>query len=335
MGVAGAASREAEERRQERDGDHHRHGDDDGRREPQRRHERDTGELETENGDDHRASGEDDRLAGGGVGVARRLFHVHARGEVVAVTTEDEQGVVDTDTETDHGPEARSHRRDLDPGGEKTDHGQADGQARQRRHEREGHGDQRPERDVEDDQRGHDADRLRRPGRSLLQERGQFTTELHLSARLFGRRCVGDELVEDVPSELRSRGVELNGRERRGTVGRDRRASRDRVGDSESRRHRLDPSNRCFDPGGDPGVGHRTVRDVEHDHRSGAGALGELLVQHVEGLLRFDARYLEVVDLAGIDDAVDHPRADDRDEPHDDHEPAVPEGERSGPVQPA
>ncbi|MEI2699739.1 MAG: hypothetical protein V9E94_15880 [Microthrixaceae bacterium] len=62
---------------------------------------------------------------------------------------------------------------------------------------------------------------------------------------------------------------------------------------------------------------------MEHDHRGGARALGEPLVQEVDRLLGLDARHLEVVHRATTGDPVRSHQTDHHGQPHQHHETPV------------
>jgi len=159
-GVVDALAEHGKEGRQERDGgdDHDRHTDRHG--DSKTADEREPDGHETEQGDDDRDAGEDDRAARRVDGLDHGVLHGETVMERLAEARDDEQRVVDADAETDHrhhggglvrhGHQVAHHGHD--PGGDQeTEEGDADGQA---------HRDDRPERDDEDDDRREEAERL-------------------------------------------------------------------------------------------------------------------------------------------------------------------------------
>ena len=93
--------------------------------------ERDAGDVEREQRDDHGGAGEDDRVAGCAVGEADRLAHLGALEQLLAVPVDDEEGVVDADREAEHDAQHRGHRGHLHDAGEREVRERAD--ARRRR----------------------------------------------------------------------------------------------------------------------------------------------------------------------------------------------------------
>ena len=152
---------QAEQAGQQRDGGDHRDGDDERRRrQPIAVIGREAGEEQAEDGDDDGGAGEQHGLTGGGVGGAGRVLDAHALVEVLAVSGDDEQRVVDADAEADHHAEdqrdlghVRERRQDADAG-------DADEDADQRGDDREAHRDHRAEGDEQHDDGDAEADQL-------------------------------------------------------------------------------------------------------------------------------------------------------------------------------
>ena len=93
---------DSEDRGQQRHRGEHGDRHHDGRGPAHHRHHRDTRDLETGDGDDDRGAGEQHRESSGRVGLADRDGDGGARLEVLAVPGQDEQRVVDADTEAEH-----------------------------------------------------------------------------------------------------------------------------------------------------------------------------------------------------------------------------------------
>ena len=179
---------ESEQRRHQRDRDDDRDRDHQRCGVAERSDERYACQLESEDRDDDGASGDDDGLAGGGVGAPDRLVVRHAGVEVVAVSAQDEQRVVDTDPESDHRAQPRGNRGDLDQCAHETDQRQPDNEADDRHAERQDRRVDAAKRDEQDDQGGDDADHLGWAGGAFLQHRRQLTAVFDLDPCRIGRR---------------------------------------------------------------------------------------------------------------------------------------------------
>ena len=94
---------QAEQAGQQRDGGHHRDGHHERHGGAHAADRREPGEEETEDGDHHGGAGEQHSLTGGGDGGAGGVLDAHALVQVLAVSGDDEQGVVDAHAEADHG----------------------------------------------------------------------------------------------------------------------------------------------------------------------------------------------------------------------------------------
>ena len=133
---------------------------DGGDRHPCGRHGGDAGDRETEDRDDHGAAGEDHGLPGGGDRAGGRLLHRQAVGEEATVPGDEEQGVVDPHPQADHAREDGRPAGNLHEIGEQPHRADSDGDAEERDADRQSHGDDRAEREQEDDRRDEQADHL-------------------------------------------------------------------------------------------------------------------------------------------------------------------------------
>ena len=109
-------SRQTEQGRDQRHRGGHHHGHRNGGHESEPGDVGDAGESESCDGDHHRSARDQHRLPGGPVGQPDGLVDFHARVEVLAMTGDDEQRVVDPDPEPDHRGKCRSHRADVGDG---------------------------------------------------------------------------------------------------------------------------------------------------------------------------------------------------------------------------
>lgn len=250
------------------------------------------------------------------------------------MATEDEQRVVDTHAQSDHGAQPRGHGGHLDQSGQQTDGGQPgqqpgrSGEERQchRRHGAEGH--------EEDDERGDHPDGLSRPGRFLLQDRRKLTAELDLHTRTLGRGTAGDERVQRRMTQVGGGAVVLQRRHSGAAVRGDCARGRERVGDRDDVRQRLEVGNRGRDGiRGAPRVDRGGLR-VEDHHRGRAGPFGEPLAEEVDCLLRLDTGNLEGIHGLAADGAVRDGECRKEQDPAEDHQPPAPSGSPADPVQP-
>ena len=142
---------ESEQRWDESDGDEHGDGDGCGCAQAHHGEKGDAGDEQSGKGDDHGAASEDDRSTGRGVGACRGFLWGESGSVESAVTSHDEQRVVDADGESDHDRQRRcgagqiSERRDerdaedrdqnADEGGEQWQTGRDDGTKRDQQHD--------------------------------------------------------------------------------------------------------------------------------------------------------------------------------------------------------
>ena len=271
-------------------------------------HERDAGDGQAEHRDDHRAAGEDHGLAGGGDGAAGRLLDGHPAGEVLAVPDDDEQGVVDAYPDADHGAKRRRPGGDVDQVGDERHRADAEGEAEDGHPDGEAHGDERAERQEQDDDGGDQPDQLADARRGLLEREEQVAA--HLDPQRRARSGPGAELLEVLQvvlvQVLEHRVLDTD--EGDPTVGRDRAARRRCLGSGGRRPRRVGGVEHLGQVGHrrlDLGQGGPRVRGVEEagplvarrqDHLCGESDLvrpgGR---EQVGGLLGVEARHLEGV----------------------------------------
>ena len=320
---------EAQQRRQQRQGEGHHHGHGQAGHQAHDRHRRDAGDGQAGDGDDDGGAGEQDRGPRRGDGPAGRLLDRHAQPQVLAVAGDDEQGVVDADAQADHGGEDRGDRVHVDNGGHERDQPEAGGQADQGQADGQAHGDDRPERDQQHHDGDQDADGLLATRRLLRRLAGQVAAELHAHrAGVVGVGHGGLEPVVGRVSDVHGGLVVLHVDVRDAVVGRALHLAH---------RAHIGLAGHVGQGGVDrrrgPGVGQRAVLGGEHELGGGAGRRGEVLLEHVERLLRLDARDVEGVgglaaaDLRGGDDA------DGEDGPGEDGEAAPPHTRATQPVE--
>ena len=106
--------------------------------------------------------GEDDRTAGGGHRFQHRSFRRSGPVERGPVPGDDEERVVDADTDADHRRDLRHEARRGEDVGHDPDAGERHRDPDERGQDRQAHRDERSERDEQDDDRGDDADDLTR-----------------------------------------------------------------------------------------------------------------------------------------------------------------------------
>ena len=174
--VPGQAEERGHERDRRQDHDQHDRGD----RHSCGRHGRDAGDREAENRDDHGPAGKDHGPAGGGDRAGRRLLDRQAVTEVPSVPGDEEQGVVDPYPEADHAREDRRPAGNVHEIGEEPHRADSDGDAEERDADRQAHGDDRAEREQEDDRRDEEADHLAGVRLPRLEGREEIAARLDL-----------------------------------------------------------------------------------------------------------------------------------------------------------
>src|SRR5262249_39207605 len=101
-------------------------------------------EEEAQDGDDHRAAGKQDGSAGAEDRVHRGVFGLQTGVEPFAVAGDDEQRIVDADTDADHGYRLVREARHREAVGHQTHDRDAGSHAEDSRHDRQAHGQHRP-----------------------------------------------------------------------------------------------------------------------------------------------------------------------------------------------
>ena len=157
--IDGAAG-EAQHPREQGDGtgQHQEHGRDGPDGNPV--HERHAEEHQPEERDHHGATSEQDRSSRRVDGVHHRSAGLCAVAQRLPVASHDEERVVDTHPEADHGGERGTERRHDEAVAHQRHHRVADADPEQCGDDREPHGDGRPEGDEQYDDGGRDPDEL-------------------------------------------------------------------------------------------------------------------------------------------------------------------------------
>jgi len=131
-----AVTEQREDRRQQRDGREDRDEHDDGGRVAHSAKNGHSRDQKREQRDDDGPAGKHHRCARRGHGASDGFLNALAGVELVAVTEDDEQRVVDADTEPDHRRQRGSDVRDRDGVTEQADEAESGDQADQRGHDR-------------------------------------------------------------------------------------------------------------------------------------------------------------------------------------------------------
>ena len=327
--------RQRHHRGQEGDGREHggEHGDRAGVAE--RRHQRDAGHPQRQEGDDHGAAGEHDGAARGRHRPGDRLVPLDPAGHLVAVLGHQEQRVVDAHAQADHRRQRRPDRWDVQEMAEQADEAERGGQAEHRGDDGHAHRHQAPEGERQDQHGGEQADDLAALGRRLGQDAAEVAPDADVDARLPGGgggvedgvgELLGDVAVGDVQQHRRERGRCVLAHQARGGVGERVR----RRGDVRCLGQRL---VRGLDRLLVGRVGDLALGDVEDDWAAAVLLRWEAGGEQVRGLLALGAGQAQVVARLGAD-APDH-QLDDDDEAEpdrDDHDRAV-DAQTTKPVQ--
>ena len=138
------------------------HGEDcDRRTDGESLNELESHEPHTKHAYDYGNTGEQNSATGAVHGVDRGVFVAQARAQTISVSSDDEQGVVDTDAEADHdADEGREVGNGKELCGNRQESG-ADEDAEERSADRKSHGEYRTERKDEDDDRERETDEFR------------------------------------------------------------------------------------------------------------------------------------------------------------------------------
>lgn len=283
---------ESEQRRQQ--GERDQHGDDHGEGGAQAHggQERDAGDQQADQGDDHGQPCHHHGAARGADGVPDGFLYVHALLHLLAVAGDDEQCVVDADGQAQHRRQRRRRGRQLDDACHRGERQQADrhagdgGQQRQpgRGQSAEGH-QQHHERDGDAEHLGVAA---------LAAGAHDAAGELHLQPGLSGR--LGDARQRRLRpvADLVRRNGEVDVAERDAAVLGDHRR-RPRLARSPYRLR--DPANERERRGQQVAVASLVEgvarRRCHHDTGAGPAGAGELLGEQVDRALSFGTRDAE------------------------------------------
>ena len=280
---------------------------------PERGHERDPRHHQRDERDHDGGAREHDRRPRGRHGAGDRLPELHARLQLVFVTCDEEEGVVDPDAEPDHRRERRADGGDVEDVAEQADERQGDREPDDRGHDRHAHRDEAAEGEREDDHRRRDADDLAALGLGLRQLGADRAADRHLHARRTTR--LGG--VEDVLRRLLVQGtgadVEQDGDEGVPPVLADEtgRGARERIAGAVDVRLLDDRLVGLLDRLLERGFRDLALRRVE-DHRARAVLLrGEPLREQVVRMLAVGSGEREIVRRLGAD-AVNGEREDGR-----------------------
>ena len=311
--------REAEQggEQRERDRDHHRNGEPG--REPHDRDERDARDREAADRDHHGDAGEQDRRARGRERATGRIVDRQAELQVLAMAGDDEQRVVDADTEPDHRRDRRRHGADVDEARDDRDQSDTGREADERDADRQSHRDDRAEREQQHDRGDEQADELLSAELGLHGFGREVATQLH--AHHVGAVHLGGRVLE--PAERRCadvvRGhVVLHIRVRDATVGCPLEAA-DRIDVGLLR----DVGERGVDRGGGLRVRECARLRREHELRGGAGGGGEVALEYVQRGLGLDSRRFERVRRLAPAQRAEGDDADGTDDPREDDEAAA------------
>ena len=236
----------------------------------------------------------------------------------------DEQGVVDPHAQPDHGQHLGGEDGHVQDVAQQVLEGEPDGDPEQRRHDGKTHGHHRPEGDQHDDHGRRDPDALARArfGRDHVSD--HRTTELDVVSRTGVALRRVDQLGDGAVGDARLVPVELHDGEGDMPIGRDlvdgprgeraRHAGHVREG-PQPFDHRRRPGHHGGRPqrraGLDDDIGGRSRRLRKARH------------QDVLDPLRLGVTRREVVLVAGAHRLGDRRQGDDRDNPQEQHPPAV------------
>ncbi len=334
---------QAEDRRQQGERGDDRYGDHDRRRVAECTNDRQTGEVEREQGDDDRAPGEQDRPAGGAGCPRRRLLDVVAVGHEAAMAGDDEERVVDPDSQPEHRSQRRRDRRHRDDVPEEADQAEAGREPEDRRQDRDRHRRCGPEGEEQHDDRDGDPDRLAGLGAGLGDGRAQIRAGCNLDALPYGRLGERDQRLRIILLEFVGTRPQVEG-----DIGIDAvLAEIVDPGRAERTDHRADP--RILLVVVDDLLDRLLVRPLieapliglQRDRDDAVGATRKFVVQQIRGPGRVAAGNRQVVvGRLAEDRRRDHQSSGHRD-PDPDHQPSAPGGESSkrvegaGQVQPA
>ena len=279
-----------------RRGHHHEHDDRD--RDPRRGQEWDARDRQPQDRDEHRAAREHDGSTRRRHGVSGGGRDAHARGEVLTMAGHEQQGVVDADSQADHGRHHRRPARNLDEVTDEWHRSDAERQTEQGQDDGQAHRDQRSECDEQDDRGSGDAGQLTHPALGLGEGEEQIPARLHLQRApdlaVPRRSQCGPKPLEVGGIELLHDRV-LQRHARDAPVGGHRACGIGRVDDVRQRREAIAKL-----PGGGHGGGGAGERGAgrgrrQHDLRGQAGLRGARAVQQLDGALGIGPRHREAV----------------------------------------
>ena len=138
--------------------------------------------------------GEDHSLTGRGDSPAHRFLDGHAACQELAVSGDQEQGVVNAYAEADHASQLRSPTRNVDQVGDERHRADTEGETEQSHPDREAHSDERSKRQEQDDDGGDQTDNLADAGLRLLEREEKVAAQLDLQRRALSG--LGTELLK-------------------------------------------------------------------------------------------------------------------------------------------
>jgi hypothetical protein len=337
------AAQRAEQRRQEGEGGQHHHDDVEAGDQAERAHVRNAHESQGAHGQANRDAGEEHRRTRGRHGPTDSRFGITSFEQPLPVATEDEQRVVDADTQAQHRSQDGRDHADLevvleDDGDRRRRPDAEEGDADRNEHRHDG-----PERDQQDHDGEGETDvvgvvrkrRLRRVERVR-----DLTSDHRLHTRLSRRR---DRLLQVVPEVRvlvgRSRQLCTAVAQLQPEVGDRRIGRRDSAGDLREldrrevqpvRHHRFDTCHladvrdRSIDRRRVGRIGDASGLRLEHQRCGGAGERGEVGVQEVRGRLGLGTRDGEVVGGVRLHDVGERADREGDHNPYADAPPVVP-----------
>jgi hypothetical protein len=266
----------------------------------------------------------------------RCLLRFESGLQALPIPRDDEEGVVDTDPDTDHRAERHREVGHRDHVRQQRDQAGADTDAEQGHADRQAHREDRTEREDQDDDREAQTDQF---GLGRLELAERLATDLDLQALDVGRSQLGD-LGADLAGVGLAEGLgeidlgigHLPGQR---AVGGDQpercalRGVRAQQGDALDRRDLVEQfGHRCDD------LGIVDALIGAEDDRAGAATARttEVLIEGVEATFRFGVRDRERAVARGADRADQHDHRDQGGHPDAEDQPATAETESSEPA---
>jgi hypothetical protein len=242
------------------------------------------------------------------------------------VARHDEQRVVDADAEADHRRERRRDGRDLGHLAEQCDEREADHEADDRGDDGQAHGDDRPEREQEDEHGHRQADGLARVRLGLGHLLAEVAADADRQARVADRVGLGDDALRVVRAEVARARAQVQ----RDVA--DPLVLREVRGPGLRERARRRPDVRILPEGRDGVVDRLLVLRVgqlraggrgHHDRVRAVRLLREARGEEVARLLAVGARQREVVVDVRPDAARGDGQGGEHGQPHREHDPAA------------